>query len=300
MSQPKSLDFSLGQRPLACGFRDCIKVLAALVCRTRQTCSLPPHQRPRPGRRRIWKYYATSSQWLLCTLIVLSMLSVNAQASGRDTRRKRHGSFLRLGDAMWPIDTVRSPDGVPREIVFDSSPAPGSELRLRRRQGGDLFEPTKPGPKAAAASTSADRRPTFTGAATAVPSTEGSEGSAVISAPRSRTSTASSTSAPQSSSSSPSETGIVMAPGTSTGDLPKVFDGGLGNNYTEPSCPTFLQSMIDNQTFTDCLPFSLLLQVLPLNWSFTLTPDRNANLEITRTPSPFSLPPNPIAPFPTL
>ena len=48
---------------------------------------------------------------------------------------------------------------------------------------------------------------------------------------------------------------------TTTTTLPKAFDGGLGTNYTQPSCPTFLRSMINNATFASCVPFSLLLQV---------------------------------------
>ena len=62
-----------------------------------------------------------------------------------------------------------------------------------------------------------------------------------------------------SSGSSPSA--ILSAPTNSVATLPKPFDGGLGTNYTQPSCPTFLKSMISNDTFTSCLPFSLLLQV---------------------------------------
>lgn len=47
----------------------------------------------------------------------------------------------------------------------------------------------------------------------------------------------------------------------STTSLPKAFDGGFGTNYTQPSCPTFLRSMVANDTFNSCVPFSLLLQV---------------------------------------
>ena len=43
--------------------------------------------------------------------------------------------------------------------------------------------------------------------------------------------------------------------------LPRAFDGGFGTNYTQPSCPTFLRSMVNNDTFISCVPFSLLLQV---------------------------------------
>lgn len=70
------------------------------------------------------------------------------------------------------------------------------------------------------------------------------------------TDTASATTAAEvavtSSSSDPSTTPI---------SLPRAFDGGFGTNFTQPSCPTFLRSMVSNDTFISCVPFSLLLQV---------------------------------------
>ena len=48
---------------------------------------------------------------------------------------------------------------------------------------------------------------------------------------------------------------------TTTTSLPRAFDGGFGTNFTQPSCPTFLRSMVNNDTFISCVPFSLLLQV---------------------------------------
>ena len=123
-----------------------------------------------------------------------------------------------------------------------------------------MFESVKP--QVVVASASSSQKALFSNAATAVPSSEVDVSSVVT--PATRTQSSSSTgSASSSSSSSPSatDTGIVMQPGTSPTDLPRVFDGGLGQNYTVPSCPAFLQSMLTNKTFTDCLPFSLLLQV---------------------------------------
>ena len=43
--------------------------------------------------------------------------------------------------------------------------------------------------------------------------------------------------------------------------LPQPFDTSLGNNFTVPSCPAFFQRFLTNETFKNCLPFSLLLQV---------------------------------------
>lgn len=58
--------------------------------------------------------------------------------------------------------------------------------------------------------------------------------------------------------------GLQMATDTSTA-LPKPFDTNLGNNFTTTSCPKFFTSFLSNQTFIDCLPFSLLLQVSPIS-----------------------------------
>lgn len=69
---------------------------------------------------------------------------------------------------------------------------------------------------------------------------------------------------PSASSSTASEStpsSIESAPVDSSSPLPTPFDGGLGKNYTQPSCPAFLKNMINNDTFVPCLPFSLLLQV---------------------------------------
>lgn len=69
------------------------------------------------------------------------------------------------------------------------------------------------------------------------------------------TDTASATTTPEVAGSSSS------SDATTTTTLPTAFDGGFGTNYTQPSCPTFLRSMISNATFASCVPFSLLLQV---------------------------------------
>ena len=300
MLQPQLLHSSPRQRSSSSWKSDDnIGFLPSLTCRSRQTFSSSPHQRPRPGRRRTWRLCAASSQWLVWALVMISMLSAGAQASTRNTGRKRFGSFLRSGEPVWDLDTTSSLGNVPKEIVFDRSPVPGAELRLYRRQGGDIFESVKSSPKAAATvSTSTDQKPVFSNAATAVPSSASSDGSAVTPVAHSRTSSQTSSSSSDSSSSSPSETGIMMAPGTSTGDLPKVFDGGLGSNYTEQSCLSFLQSMISNQTFSDCLPLSLLLQVILAIHSDFITSDLQTNSDLARTPCPSSPPPNRCALYP--
>ena len=82
---------------------------------------------------------------------------------------------------------------------------------------------------------------------------------------------------------------------TPTISLPRAFDGGFGTNYTQPSCPTFLRSMVNNDTFISCVPFSLLLQVR----HFSQTgPPSETNLPFPRTPCPSSTPLAPSPPSP--
>lgn len=94
-------------------------------------------------------------------------------------------------------------------------------------------------------------------------------------------------------SSSSSATSIESSPTDSTAPLPRPFDGGLGTNYTQPSCPTFLKSMISNDSFTSCLPFSLLVQVSSTPPNPT---DIATNINSIRTPCLSSPPPNPSPP----
>ncbi|KAL8940837.1 MAG: hypothetical protein Q9211_002088 [Gyalolechia sp. 1 TL-2023] len=62
------------------------------------------------------------------------------------------------------------------------------------------------------------------------------------------------------SAASAQPTGLVTAPGTGAFSLPRPFDSGLGNNYTQPNCPIFINNILRNDTFISCYPFSLLLQ----------------------------------------
>lgn len=110
------------------------------------------------------------------------------------------------------------------------------------------------------------------------------------------TDTASTTTAPEAAATSSSSDSS-----TTTTSLPRAFDGGFGTNFTQPSCPTFLRSMVNNDTFISCVPFSLLLQVrttsLHPNSPFE-KPPRKTNLPLPRIPCPFSTPPVPFPPSP--
>ena len=87
-----------------------------------------------------------------------------------------------------------------------------------------------------------------------------------------------------------------------TTTLPRAFDSGFGTNYTQPSCPTFLRSMVNNETFVSCVPFSLLLQVrlFPRKNPFLLLQPchEDTDLVASRTPCPSSTPAAPSPPSP--
>ncbi|KAK9451766.1 uncharacterized protein V1518DRAFT_424739 [Limtongia smithiae] len=42
--------------------------------------------------------------------------------------------------------------------------------------------------------------------------------------------------------------------------MPTAFDSGLGKNFTESSCPTFIETFLDDDEFIQCYPFSFYLQ----------------------------------------
>lgn len=64
--------------------------------------------------------------------------------------------------------------------------------------------------------------------------------------------------------SSASHTTTLIAASATPSDFttPSPFDSSLSNNYTAP-CAQFFHTMLSDQSFIDCHPFSLLLQVRP-------------------------------------
>lgn len=54
---------------------------------------------------------------------------------------------------------------------------------------------------------------------------------------------------------------VQTATDTRPATLPTPFDTSIGNNFTSSACPDYFKSFLNNQTFQECLPFSLLLQV---------------------------------------
>ncbi|ROW12732.1 hypothetical protein VMCG_00478 [Cytospora schulzeri] len=59
---------------------------------------------------------------------------------------------------------------------------------------------------------------------------------------------------------SASTTSSTATATTSTSSLPSPFDGGLSNNFTSTTCPTFINNMLADPEFQACYPVSLLIQ----------------------------------------
>ncbi|OJD35356.1 c6 zinc finger domain containing protein [Diplodia corticola] len=61
-------------------------------------------------------------------------------------------------------------------------------------------------------------------------------------------------------SGSASATALVVDTGSTATSIPQPFDTSLGSNFTSSNCPNFFNSFLENSTFVDCVPLSLLLQ----------------------------------------
>ncbi|CZT15552.1 uncharacterized protein RCC_01406 [Ramularia collo-cygni] len=72
--------------------------------------------------------------------------------------------------------------------------------------------------------------------------------------------TPSTTAKPKGAKTSATASSIQTAIQTGAAALPRPFDSSIGTNFTSSSCPDFFNDFLSNQTFNDCLPFSLLLQ----------------------------------------
>lgn len=181
-------------------------------------------------RRRSQTSPLALAYWVLCATCVLSTLVVSADAAdpgGRHGRRWRHDNVVRQYE----------------EILLDHSPMPTPSYGILGKRQDDPAVSDQRSPS------SSLERPSFAPTAAAVDETDTARTDVV--SPEDTPSTT--------STSDPSST---STPGAQTENfvLPKPFDAGLGTNYTQQSCPTFLRSMVSNETFSRCLPLSLLLQ----------------------------------------
>lgn len=205
------------------------------------------HTRPRPGRRRFLPATIHTLHWVLCSLILLSSLClpVGAARSYDGRRRPRYGKSVERVPTFEHIKPDL--DSFKRsEIVYDRRfPAAPVHYNIYKRQ-----DPVNVG----GTTTMAQKQLRFSSTSTASPA-------AATTAAAFTT-----VSLPTPKSTSPlsgQPTSLVTSPGTGSSSLPRPFDTGLGNNYTNPACPVFMNNFLRNETFNSCVPFSLLLQVRP-------------------------------------
>ncbi len=211
--------------------------------------------RSRSERRQFQTSPLSLGYWILCAICVLSTLVVSADAADPG---ERHGRRWRHNNVVSQYE----------EILLDHSPMPTPSYGMLGKRQDDPSVSDQRSPS------SSLERPSFAPTAEAVDETD-----------TARTDVVGPDETPSTTSiSDPSSTSTPEAP-TENFVLPKPFDAGLGTNYTQPSCPTFLRSMINNETFSACLPLSLLLQVCR-----SLPSGSSGELRSRRTPSRSSKP----------
>lgn len=167
----------------------------------------------------------TLTTLLMWMILVLSTWSISVDAAYQQGQHRRRLAHRNLPDRN-------------QEILFDRSPPPVGNHIERRQAESEGSEK----------STSLERE-SFSSTASAVD--KSATGTIV---------TPSDSSASTTSPAGSSSTSVIGAP-ISDSAVPKPFDGGIGTNYTQQSCPTFLRSFLSNDTVISCVPLSLLLQV---------------------------------------
>jgi hypothetical protein len=202
-----------------------------------------PH-RPRPGRRR--QQLAPRPLALIPVLLILITLlsttfaheiEIPYQEYTRSTLFKR---LERRG-----------------EIAIDRRDPPVPPAVRRRQDNGDPFGST-PAPLATPTSGSVA---SASASSSKIDSTNTIDSKLTVTPTKTLTRSASST-ATGGGSTSNSTTSIETAP-SSTGaasPLPSPFDTSIGSNFTSKACPNFFDTFLNNSTFKDCHPTSLLLQ----------------------------------------
>ena len=189
---------------------------------------------PRPVQRRSSLPRATGAPLLTALALLLLCLTLLVPARAQQILAPpENRAALQMRDIL--VDPQVAPQLDARNRLFARQDDPignlggGSASAAPRSSSASAAAPSSSAPLAA---TTLATTPRFTPAATtAVPSSTG--------------------------------TGLVVASDTPTAQVPQPFDTSLGNNFTNPTCPQFIQSFLKDPTFTSCLPLSLLLMVSP-------------------------------------
>ncbi|KAL8630460.1 hypothetical protein Q9189_003815 [Teloschistes chrysophthalmus] len=199
-----------------------------------------------------WLSLVQRPSWALAggvTAILLSTLCgpVSASSQHHERRKPRYG---KVAVPLPKFDYVEPDYNLfqPGDIVYDRRfPVEPIQNDIVRRQDEVNVEDSSS--KEGAPKTTSSKQLKFASTSTASPAAATSSSSTL---PDVKSSSATSEAAAPSS--------IVTAPGSGSSSLPRPFDTGLGNNYTQPNCPAFINNFLRNTTFTSCVPFSLLLQ----------------------------------------
>lgn len=194
-------------------------------------------------------------QWATAVGLAVSFASMVLASPVEELPQPITHAELRLA----PLDGVPQPTPTPdplpaidiiNELLLDT------RIPFRDEDGWELLHPAEHELRRralAASATTTLQIPVSTASSTASSTDSGEETVTVTqtedTSPKTSTKTSTaSTVAPPTASASPSP-------------LPTFFDGSLSNNFTESSCPTFINNMVRSEEFNACYPISLLLQV---------------------------------------
>ncbi len=201
-------------------------------------------QRPRPGRRRSQLAFRTTS--ILSLLIITITLLTPTLARDVEVPYREYDSplFRRLARRG--------------EIEIDRRDPPPRPAIQQRQESADPF-----GSTVAPLATPTSR----TGASAAASTTDSQstvtiQSTLVVTPTNTITESASATSTGNATLTGNASGSIETASSTAgpSSPLPSPFDTSLGSNFTSQACPTFFHNFLNNATFKDCHPTSLLLQ----------------------------------------
>jgi hypothetical protein len=195
-----------------------------------------PH-RPRPGRRRCQLTYSTYIAFILL-ITIASLMPTLAHDARVPYQEYDSPLFQRLARRG--------------EIAIDRRDPPSRRRIKHRQEEGGLVGSTAV-PLATPTSETAD----LTAASSAeIDSTISIQTTLVVTPSRTITESASAT--PASNATASLET--ASSSSAASTPLPSPFDTSLGSNFTSQACPDFFNAFLNNATFEDCRPTSLLLQ----------------------------------------
>jgi hypothetical protein len=194
-----------------------------------------PH-RPRPGRRRNQLAFYPNS---IITILIIT-ITLLTPTLARDVRIP----YQEYENSLFRLLARRG------ELAIDRRDPPPRPAIQRRQDNADPFGSTAapletPTSKSASVPSTTDTNTIITPQSTlvATPTSTITEGATVTPASNTTASVASASSSVNASS-----------------PLPSPFDTSLGSNFTFQSCPDFFNGFLNNATFKDCHPTSLLLQ----------------------------------------